>query len=76
MNILNKFLKFELSTINTTNPKVYLIFSFLFSLVFIFLTINLEDTKFICILAGFLIFWERFLLFKLNQEINISKGGG
>ncbi|MEG2272252.1 MAG: hypothetical protein RSC05_08255 [Acinetobacter sp.] len=71
MNILNSLLNCELSIANKTTTKTYFFLSILFSMAFVYLTINLEDKRFVCFFAGLLIFWERFLVFKLNK----AKGG-
>ena len=72
MNILKSLLNFELSITSSNNPKLQLFISLIFVLIFIYLTMNIENKTFVCIFAGLLLFWERFIIIYLKQHITVQ----
>lgn len=74
MNIFKSLLNFELTMTSTNNPKLQLFISLIFVLIFIYLTMSIENKTFVCIFAGLLLFWERFIIIYLKQHITAQAG--
>jgi hypothetical protein len=71
MKILDKLISLELAIGSSLSQKANLIFSFLFALIFIGVALSIENKTYICIFAGMLLFWQRYIILKLrNKDLN------
>ena len=68
MKILNKLLSLELAIGSSLSQKTNLILSFLLALIFTGLALSIENKTYICVFAGMLLFWQRYVVLKLSDK--------
>lgn len=68
MKILDKLLSLELAIGSSLDLKTNLIFSFLFALTFTGVALSIENKTHICVFAGMLLFWQRYVILKLRNK--------
>lgn len=66
MSFFNFLLRVELNTVGS-NPICFALISIIFSLILMILLWYQNINIFICIFIGFLILWERYLIFKIKN---------
>lgn len=69
MRVLEKLLDMELRTVKYS-AKTNIILGIIFSSILILLFLGLENKDLVCVYAGCLVFWERFLIIKINELKN------
>ena len=67
MKILDKLLELELAIVSKFSKTTHLTLSFLFAVAFTLLALSIENKTYICIFAGALLFWQRYLILKLRN---------
>ena len=68
MKILNKLLSLELAIGSSLSQKTNLILSFLLAFIFTALALSIENKTYICVFAGMLLFWQRYVVLKLRDK--------
>lgn len=67
MSILERILDLEMRSLGGVSKRTSLVVTAALSIGFVFLSMEIENKSFVCILAGLLIFWERYLVVRLRD---------